>query len=293
MTWRVYRFDDASAPALTGQAGSVINILDACLVNGYGSRTAAGWTKAFSGTNLAAYLQGAGSAGFYARVDDTGATDARVIGYETMSDINTGTNLFPTTAQISGGVFARKSSSADAIRRPWLVVADAKRFYLWLGFLTTTTGGFAVTISQAGSVLAFGDFISRMASDPFRCFIIGNPTANTSGNFSNHWSGTVDFVASPGHFIARASTTAIGSVQASKCYSCPPVSRLVTTSMGSAGPDYPDPITGGLILSPLYLLEAGPLARGVLPGVLVPGHSFVNSSGNTFSGSTAGGLTGR
>lgn len=42
MTVRVYRWDDASAPTLTGQLGSLITLLDAVLVNGYGSKTAAG-----------------------------------------------------------------------------------------------------------------------------------------------------------------------------------------------------------------------------------------------------------
>ena len=51
----VYRFDDAGAPTLSAAAGALISVLDACLVNGYGAKPAAGWTKAFSGTNQAAY----------------------------------------------------------------------------------------------------------------------------------------------------------------------------------------------------------------------------------------------
>lgn len=60
----VYRFDDAGAPTLSAAAGALISVLDACLVNGYGAKPAAGWTKAFSDTNQAAYRQGAGSTGW-------------------------------------------------------------------------------------------------------------------------------------------------------------------------------------------------------------------------------------
>jgi hypothetical protein len=44
MTVRIYRSTDGSAPVLTGQAGKLTDLLDAILVNGYGSKTAAGWT---------------------------------------------------------------------------------------------------------------------------------------------------------------------------------------------------------------------------------------------------------
>lgn len=104
MTVRVYHSTDSSAPVLSGQVGALIGVLDAILVNGYGSKAAVGWTKAFSGTNMAAYKQSAGSNQLYLRVDDTNATDARVVGYETMSDVNTGTGPFPTATQQSGGL---------------------------------------------------------------------------------------------------------------------------------------------------------------------------------------------
>lgn len=42
---KVYRSDDASAPVLTGMAGTLINVLDACLVNGYGTRTVTSMTR--------------------------------------------------------------------------------------------------------------------------------------------------------------------------------------------------------------------------------------------------------
>ena len=91
MAVTVYRWDDPDAPVLSNpSAGSLIGVLDACLVDGYTGKTGAGWTKAFSGTNLAAYRQGAGSM-CYLRVDDgTGSFKVKMRGYESMTDIDTG-----------------------------------------------------------------------------------------------------------------------------------------------------------------------------------------------------------
>ena len=50
MTVTVYRSTDASAPVLTGVAGAMKAVLDACLVNGYGAKAAAGWSAPFSAT---------------------------------------------------------------------------------------------------------------------------------------------------------------------------------------------------------------------------------------------------
>ena len=38
MTVRVYRWDDASAPVLTGEVGKLAALLKACLVTGYGAK---------------------------------------------------------------------------------------------------------------------------------------------------------------------------------------------------------------------------------------------------------------
>jgi hypothetical protein len=146
MTVRVYRSTDASAPVLTGQVGSLIALLDAVLVNGYGALSAAGWTKSFSTTNKAAYRQNATGANntaapMYLYVDDTGpgagaAREARACGFETMSAITpTGTGQFPTAALSTigvGTVVIRKSVSADAVARPWTIVANGQTIYLFM-----------------------------------------------------------------------------------------------------------------------------------------------------------------
>lgn len=161
----IYRSTDASAPVLRGQAGSLVALLDACLVTGYGSKSAAGWTKPYTGTNKAAFR--IGGTGHYLRVDDAFNTfiEASVTGYTAMSDVDTGTGLTPASAVRA----FRKSNTADATARAWVVAADERTFYLWMQFngsLYATTG--------------FGEYFSFASSDTSKVLLMARTSLNTS-----------------------------------------------------------------------------------------------------------------
>ena len=118
MTVTVYRSTDTSAPVLDNTVGSLINLLDKCLVSGYGSQTAAGWSKPFTGTNLAAFQQGVDGdrPQNLLRVDDTYGAYVLVNGYETMSSISAGTNVFPSADQVSTtGLYMLKGSNETMV----------------------------------------------------------------------------------------------------------------------------------------------------------------------------------
>jgi hypothetical protein len=92
-------------------------------------KLAAGWTKPFSGTNKAAYKNAATLTSLYYRVQDdapASGADSRIVGCEVMTAIDTYSNLFPTAAQLGNGMFIRKSATANATARNWIVVADAR-----------------------------------------------------------------------------------------------------------------------------------------------------------------------
>jgi hypothetical protein len=143
----VYKSIDAGAVSsglvCNGTPGSLIAILDAVLVNGYPGKSAAGWTKEYSGTNLAAYRMGTGSTSvrMYLRVDDSGSTSARIRGYVSMTDVDTGVEPFPTNAQFNGGVYSWKSDTADSVARPWVVIATPTAFYFLSWCAQTVFGG--------------------------------------------------------------------------------------------------------------------------------------------------------
>lgn len=292
MTVRVYRFDDASAPVLSGQVGALIALLDACLVNGYGSKSAAGWTKPYTGANLAAFRSGTGSNQMYLRVDDTAAQDARLVGYETMSDVNTGSGPFPTTGQFSGGLYMCKSNAASSTARGWVLIATEKAFYLWVNWNQT---GLTVDGSPE-PVLFFGDFTSRKSGDAFNTMIIASTSATTySGNyFSSMQAQLSDSTA--GHYIARAFTQTGAAIVSGKIHERSFTNAYnIGSAAGAQATVYPDPVAGGIILTPAYITEGASgnsVVRGVLPGVWGPCHStLVGNQGDTFTGS--GDLSGK
>ena len=234
-TVKIFSSTLPGAPVLSGTAGSLIALLDACLVNGFGLKTLdslvvsagvatatvstghsaqvdavillagatpaalngeqkvtaittttvqfaapgvadgpasgtitlklapAGWAKAFAGSNLAAYRSGhVEASGCYLRIDDTAACEARVLGYETLADLATGTGPFPA---IAGGYYWSKSDAANSSARPWWLIGNSRMVYL----------GLAYNSSYAGQHLVhcFGDLKSRKSADAYRFLVSG------------------------------------------------------------------------------------------------------------------------
>lgn len=285
----VYKSTDGSAPVLTGAVGSLVALLDACLVNGYGAKAAAGWTKPFTGTNKAAFKNGTGSTGFYLRVQDDApvtAKEARITGYETMSDVDTGTQPFPTAAQGVGGVamvVARKSATADATARAWIVVADARTVYVFV--FTTDTANSCYSF-------VFGDTYSVLSGDNYRCIIIGRALENSAASGSTSESLTLqstDTAATIGHFMARSYTAIGASIVVSKSGDVHKSSNSVSLSGNLV---YPNSSDSSIYLSPIWVCEITPLIRGRLRGLWQWLHVITGvSDGDTFSGT--GDLAGR
>lgn len=291
MTITVYRSTDTSAPTLNGTVSSLIALLDACLVNGYGSKAAAGWTKPYTGTNKAAFKLGGGSNCYLRVVDDgtTSAAYARGIGYETMSDVDTGTNPFPTTAQVSGGCHLHKSNTADSTARPWMVIATERGFYLFVQAAATV---FGATPAATDIQWFFGDAKSYKSGDAYQCAFVAPTTATLNGasNLGTISSNT-SFAAAAGHFVCRAYTQSGSSTQFAKG-----VFRL---TIGNAGAvcgtnslgQYPDPVTGALNESPVLIVEPGTsgavAVRGQLPGFFEPQHDKPANAYDTFDGTGA------
>lgn len=290
-TVRLYKSTDASAPVLSGTAGTLITCLDAILVNGYGSMAAAGWSKAFTTTNKAVYrMATTGNTGFYVDVNDAApvtAKEAEMRGYETMSAIATGTGPFPTAAQTSFGTVLRKSTTADSTARTWYCVADDSCFYFF-----SDTGDF--TSPSYSSGFMFGDFFSYKASDPYGCAIIGFSVENAGAVVSNQRMASLVPVTSGaiaalgGHYIARAWTGVGGSTQFGKVSSILAYDTTVAIGVGigstdASYPTYPNGPDSALLLSPVWATETKAV-RGYLKGFWAPLHPQPLAHADTFSG---------
>lgn len=277
----IYESTDASAPVLSGTVGSLVALLDACLVNGYGSKGAAGWTKAFSGTNKAAYRQGAktGRLQLYLRVQDDApgaglAKEARMCGYETMTAVDTGTELFPTAVQMANGVFARKSTTADATAREWILAADHRTFRLHV------ISGDSLNVYLT---IEFGDVRSRVATDQYGVQIIARPAEGAgAGEAWHNIGGSAAYATQSAHYMARAMSGVTGAVQNGKHGE----TKHTSFGMGSGGVTFPDGAGGKLLLGYMNVHDVTvPAWRGWLRGVWNPQHpadQFTN--GDTFTG---------
>ena len=290
MTTTVYSSADASAPSLSGTIGSLIALLDACLINGYGAKAAIGWTKPFSGTNVAVYRQPVGTSnGMYLRVDDTVAQYANVRGYETMSDINTGTGQFPLVGQ-AANVYWAKSSTADASVRPWILIGNERGFYLWSTFNTDTT-----TYNSA-TLYYFAELRPLNPSDVWGTVLYGDssqsiPNAHLSiAAAINMRSTTVtQHRYAPRPFGGGAGAVGINYVSYGQFYSSAPTTNGVifgNSQSPASALAYPNGPDTGLYLAPVQTIEVSSpnSLRGPMRGLWAPLHGRPLSHSDTFTG---------
>ncbi len=264
MTIYLKRSTDVGAPSLTNSAGSLITLLDYLFV------TTMSWTKPYTGTNKAAYKQPSGTNQFYLRVDDTGTTNASVVGYETMSDVDTGTGPFPTAAQVSGGLYWPKSSSGSAA--PWIFLSNGKIGYLFVKYNGTNW-----------LCVGFGDFSTYKTSDAYHTLIIGETSAPSSTTVFSNLATSITS-ANTGHYVARSYTQIGSAINVGKFSNY--ILAAAVSNLGAGGCTYPAPVDGGLHLAPVWISEttSGVGARGLLPGIWSPMHNRPLTHGDTFSG---------
>ena len=225
-----------------------------------------GWGKPFSGTNVGVYrATDPTSLGMYLRVDDTGTTVARVVGYETMSDVNTGTGPFPTASQVSGGGYWEKSGAAGSTARNWILVGDERAFYWWC------VPNAATTITSQGVLRGFGDLIPRRSSDAYAAFLqadissIVTSTAALGDLISSTNPSASTYMTSP------RNQSALGSSSQLFAYS---ESRRATTAVTRSGvgvgysAPYPNTSDNALDLDRVLALDNDYSVRGTLPGLL-------------------------
>lgn len=274
MAITVYKSTDGSAPVLTGQVGSLVALLDAILVNGYGAKASQGWSKPYTGTNAAVFRMPAGTNRRYLRVDDNSppggtARVAAVRGYEAMTALSVGSGAFPTELQLANSVSIAKSLTADATTRAWLAIGDGRFFYLF-------TQISAVAIDWYP--FAFGDFTRDKLDDQYNTLLMGNQTVSvdtTANNLNSVAFGSVDSSFNSVqlyHYMPRSWNQIGGAVPFGKTASLDS-GQMGNGTVGSTGIAYPAPHNNGYyVKGPFTLLEGG-VPRGVLPGLYGSVHS--------------------
>lgn len=220
----------------------------------------AGWIEAFAGTNLTALKPSVPEAtGMLLRVDDTGTTSARVRGYESMTDINSGVGPIPTDAMLSGGGYWDASDVASAAARPWVLVADERGFHLAIA--PGSSGYYCVRYA--------GDIASDKSGDAWGWMLsAGTIYLGDSSTTSTACNALAGRSARAGAYLARSYAGIGGAVQAQRVgvaqngAGTEVYSGTANYSLLSAGLN---PANNGLLLTPCELIHLG--RRGTIPGL--------------------------
>lgn len=217
-----------------------------------------GWEKVFSKTNVAVYRSTdiAGTRAYY-RVDDTNALYARFTMYESMSDVDTGVGVAPSSP--SGGFYWHKRSAAAATGVYWQLRGDSRGFYI---SVAPNAGSTAAASNGWGLYTYYaGDIQSRRPGDPWCGFLSGAVGATYS-----QAEGCIFSSAVATGMVLQRGAAGVGSGLLT--------ARRVMGGAALSGSDaslgrYPSAADNGLCLSPILIAEgdiatAGP--RGQLPG---------------------------
>ncbi len=218
-----------------------------------------GFTKPFSKTNVAVYKSSdPASNGMFLRVDDSNAQSMRVIGYELMTDVDTGTGLFPLTALINGGVYWHKSVLASAAAVGWALAGDGRTFYH-----SIRSGSSSSAANDIGSLWGFGDLVALRPGDAYASFLAGSynsPTASVDGCLGNNEQ--TQTVVSRG--FAGLGSSVIGAVQHWGGFTSVKSYSGVTGIHGS----FPNRVDGAMYMARKFWSPATPVEpRGELPGI--------------------------
>lgn len=222
------------------------------------------WEKTYSGTNIACYRStDVLSPGQFLRVDDTGTTYARVVGYESMTDANTGSGPFPTTALFSGGGYWHKSAVASSAAARYALAADSRAV---LQAIEPGTGSNA--LYRCSNIRGFGDpIVLAPGGDAWATFLSANGSSTGNFNYATLCGGPasslIGFTASPRAFTALGSALFVD------------VQPFTGVAAGTSGSDAtlgaaPSVVDGQIKLSRLFLREqaTNSPARDIVPGVL-------------------------
>lgn len=197
-----------------------------------------GWTKVFTATNKAVYKPSAVEhSGALLRVDDSGATSARLRMYESMSDIDTGVNPAPPDSRISGGYWWHKSSAANSTPIRWTLVGDSRNFY----YVPVPYTASSATMNT-GPVYHFGDLKSLKSGDAYCGCLTGSPRVPDSTP-----DGSVGQVATNGSAHVMRPPTGLGNGVPVDIRPFTGASSGVSGNDSSFGP-FPAPVNNGLLL---------------------------------------------
>ncbi len=211
-----------------------------------------GWEEVYSKTNVSVFrpTDPASSRPYY-RIDDSNTTYAIVQMYESMTDVDTGTNGTPER-------YWAGRTSAVATASAWVFAGDSRGMHYAVAPNATGATDFKYTMV----VWYFGDQVSDKSGDAYPAVLMAAPTVAASGSF-------LFFQAYTDNYVMRIAAGVGGAVQTEIRNEAQTgqVSGADTT-MGS----FPSRAAQALILTPIAVADGGTLVntgrRGRIPGAM-------------------------
>lgn len=279
---KFYSSSDAGAPQLTGQVGSLLVVLDAILVDGYGvagaMKPGAGWSRHLSGAGKRAYRNDAfEGTGFILEIDDSAsAGNARFAiarGYSALRAFGDGEDATPSVADRPAGSIVVKSTTLGPTAARWVAIADNRAIYLFTNIAPSL-------LPDQRQPYFFGDFISYKPGDTMAwCIGFSGLTGYTGvEDFDSHIFSTPNSPITvdlnrPACYLPRTSNTPSSSGPAFFVGGTRVSNFHAWNAEASWLSPYPDLIAGGLLYTSVQVFERGARPRGRLPGVIVPYHA--------------------
>ena len=274
MSVQIFRSTDSGSPVLNGTAGSLIAVLDHCLVSGLS------WTKTDFGGNKVSYTQPGGNHRIL-QIDDSIGTTANATGWETLTAFNTGTNSWYPTG--GSAVQVQKAPLGGPYPIAWRLVSNIQLFHMVIEYYA----GGAYT-----DFWSFGDINSYYSGTDNFATILG-------GSLST--DGEPGWLYGPSYWSSPSTRMSVDRAHDQTTLN-PAVAVVSQFQMNPAatpggGTTTPCPNSDGrLFMSPYWLVDFPNTTtggkRGLIPGVWCPDSQNNFADGDRITAS-AGPLAGR
>lgn len=285
MAVTVYRSDDASAPQIipNNGSGSYLALLKACLIDGYGAKSGAGWTLeeddiATNGLMLIRNNPTTGT-GRYFRIQDNGYIDstagkagtqtnfATIRGCESYTDVNNTSGNFPNMAGDSNpdttgtttGLCQRYANATNDLAIPWIITADDRTANI---LIFNNAEGLAITAAEYNDVPhieVIGDFEPiNSVVNPNACLLTGY--GFTTASSTSYFRALDTAISTNYRYLNRGYQGNAGAIEFAVksvlhnydayTYAGAPVGTADYEEWG-----YPNPVAGGMLYSDIYIFE--------------------------------------
>jgi len=257
---------------ITGQIGSLKSFIETNVA----LFTSFGWEVTFpAGLNSVIMKQGSYNNRTRAilYINDSTTLESRIFMGDSITGDTSSTlkNMTPRATQVAGGLYLRKSDTSNATVRNITLIFNNRSIYF---------------IIQDGKsdydyfVSFFGDYIP-IGETKYTQILIGNTSSNANNVLFNKLSASITTLT--GHYLLNDPVGLNKAIQFGK--SIDYIKSNATTTMGSSGLSYPNPLNNKPLFSSvdLFIISPSILYLGKMPGIIIPLHNKPFANGDTFT----------